>query len=127
MEHNFTLIVTPEKGTAVFSNREYREEELVGKFLQNTPNKTGRKATDELWESGTLGRYCNHSERCNTSLVKTDDGYDLYANKVIEVGDEITVNYYAVEFKLDIPRGTHVKASFVKKDYKRYGKEICEY
>ncbi len=127
MDLNFTLIVVPEKGTGVFSNKDYREEELVGVYLQSTPVKLGRKITDELWESDTLGRFCNHSEIANTSLVKTAEGYVLYANRPIERGDEVTVNYYAVEYKLNIPRGTHIGSSFVKKDYKNYGKIVCEY
>ena len=108
MDLNLTLIVTLDKGVAVFTNKEYREEELVGKYLENTPNKLGRKISDELWESDILGRFCNHSEHPNTSLVKTETGY-------------------AVEFKLGIPRGTHISPSFVNKDYKKFGKAICEY
>jgi hypothetical protein len=127
MDPNFTLLIVPDKGTGVFANKEYTEGELLGGFLQNTPPKVGRQITATLWESDTLGRFCNHSEKANTSLVKTESGYVLYANKDIEKGDEITVNYYAVEFKLNIPRGTHVNNTFVRKDYKNYGKTICEY
>lgn len=127
MDLSLTLIVTLEKGVGVFTNKEYREEELVGKYLQNTPNKLGRKIIDGLWESDTLGRFCNHSERPNTTLVKTESGYDLYANRPIEIGDEVTVSYHVVEFKLGIPKGTHINPSFVNKDYKKYGKAICEY
>jgi hypothetical protein len=127
MDLNLTLIVTLDKGVTVFTNKEYREEELVGRYLENTPNKLGRKVSDELWESDILGRFCNHSEHPNTSLIKTETGYDLYANKSIEIGDEITVSYYAVEFKLNIPRGTYISPSFVNRDYKKFGKVICEY
>ncbi len=127
MDLNFTLIILPEKGTGVFSNKDYREEELIGIYIQNTPTKSGRKITNELWESDTLGRFCNHSEVANTTLVKTAEEYVLYANRNIDRGDEITVSYYAVEFKLKIPRGTYVNTTFVKKDYKNYGKIICEY
>ena len=127
MDLNFTLIILPEKGTGVFTNRDYRQEELVGSYLENIPNKVGRQITDTLWESDTLGRFCNHSEKANTSLVKTESGFVLYANRDIEKGDELTVNYYAVEFKLGIPRGSNVSRAFVSKDYKKYGKAICEY
>ncbi len=127
MDPNFTLLIVPDKGTGVFANREYTEGELLGGFLQNTPPEIGRKATDTLWETGIFGRYCNHSEAANATMVEIDGGFVLYANRNIDRGDEVTVNYYAVEFKLNIPRGTHVNTTFVRKDYKNYGKTICEY
>lgn len=127
MEINFTLIVLPEKGTGVFSNKYFEVEELIGVYIQNEPSKVGRQLTSSLWESDPLGRFCNHSERPNATLVQTKTGYSLYANRSIEIGDEITVSYPAVEFKLNQPRGTYCKSSFVKADYKNYGKSLCEY
>lgn len=127
MDNNFTLIVTSEKGTGVFTNKEYREEELVGIYIQNTPSRLGRKLASELWESDPLGRFCNHSERANTTLVKTETGYDLYANRPIDIGDEVTVSYHVVEYKLRRPKGEYYRPKFVNKDYTKYGKGVCEY
>lgn len=127
IEANFTLIVLPIKGVGVFSNAYFEEEELIGEYVESRPSKLGRKLTATLWESDPLGRFCNHSERPNTTLVKTENGYNLYANRPIDRGDEITVSYHVVEYKLERPKGEYFKSNFVNRDYKNYGKLICEY
>jgi len=124
METKFALIVLPEKGTGVFSNIYFEIEDLVGYYIQDTPSKNGSRLTGTLWETDILGRYCNHSEKPNTSLVQTATGYSLYANRPIEVGDEITVSYHAVEFKLKQPKGVYFKSNFISKDYKNFGKTV---
>lgn len=127
IEINFTLIVLPVKGVGVFSNTYFEEEDLIGIYVESKPNKLGRKLTATLWESDPLGRFCNHSEHPNTTLVKTENGYNLYANRPIDRGDEITVSYHVVEYKLERPVGEYFKSTFVNRDYKNYGKSICEY
>ena len=127
METNFTLIMLLDKGAAVFSNVDFNTEDLVGVYVENKPNRVGRQLTSTLWESDPLGRFCNHSERPNTTLVKTETGYNLYANRPIERGDEVTVSYHVVEHKLERPRGEYYKSKFINKDYKNYGKSVCEY
>lgn len=127
MENNFTLIVLSDKGVGVFSNKYFNVEDLIGVYLENKPSKLGRKLTDTLWESDPLGRFCNHSERPNTTLVQTETGYNLYANRPIERGDEVTVSYHVVEYKLERPRGEYFKPSFISNDYKNFGKSVCEY
>lgn len=127
IEANFTLIVLPIKGVGVFSNAYFEEEEFIGEYVESRPSKLGRKLTATLWESDPLGRFCNHSERPNTTLVKTENGYNLYANRPIDKGDEITVSYHVVEYKLERPKGEYFKSNFVNRDYKNYGKSICEY
>lgn len=127
IEANFTLIVLPIKGVGVFSNAYFEEEEFIGEYVESRPSKLGRKLTATLWESDPLGRFCNHSERPNTTLVKTENGYNLYANRPIDRGDEITVSYHVVEYKLERPKGEYFKSNFVNRDYKNYGKSICEY
>jgi hypothetical protein len=127
IEANFTLIVLPIKGVGVFSNAYFEEEEFIGEYVESRPSKLGRKLTATLWESDPLGRFCNHSERPNTTLVKTENGYNLYANRPIDKGDEITVSYHVVEYKLERPKGEYFKFNFVNRDYKNYGKSICEY
>jgi hypothetical protein len=127
IEANFTLIVLPIKGVGVFSNAYFEEEEFIGEYVESRASKLGRKLTATLWESDPLGRFCNHSERPNTTLVKTENGYNLYANRPIDRGDEITVSYHVVEYKLERPKGEYFKSNFVNRDYKNYGKSICEY
>jgi hypothetical protein len=127
MVDKFTLIVLPDKGTGVFSNVYFEVEDLVGVYVENVPNRVGRKLTDSLWESDPLGRFCNHSERANTTLVQTRTGYNLYANRPIDKGEEVTVSYHVVEYRLQRPRGEYFKTSFIFKDYKNYGKSVCEY
>lgn len=127
METNFTLIVLPDKGAAVFSNIYFDTEDLIGVYIQNTPSKLGRQLTATLWESDPLGRFCNHSERPNATLVKTENGYNLYANRPIDRGEEVTVSYHVVEHKLGRPKGEYFNPAFVNIDYKNYGKSTCEY
>jgi hypothetical protein len=127
MNPNFTLLIIPDKGTGVFSNEYFEPENLIGVFIQDTPNPHGRKLTEGLWESSILGRFCNHSERPNATLVQTETGYSLYANRYIDKGDEITVSYHVVEYKLGKPRGEYYKSSFVDTTYSKYGKLICEF
>jgi len=123
----FTLIVIEGRGTGVFSNEYLNTEDLIGTYIQNTPSKVGRQLTGTLWESDPLGRFCNHSERPNATLVQTKTGYNLYANRPIDKGDEITVSYHVVEYKLGRPRGEFYKPGFVDITYSKYGKLICEY
>jgi hypothetical protein len=123
----FTLIVVQGRGTGVFSNEYLNTEDLVGVFLEDKPNKLGRRLTGTLWESNMLGRFCNHSERPNTSLVQTEVGYNLYANRPIDIGDEVTVSYHVVEYKLGRPKGEYYRAGFTDINYKNFGKSICEY
>ncbi len=123
----FTLIVIQGRGTGVFSNEYLNTEDLIGVYVENKPNKVGRKLTDTLWESDPLGRFCNHSERPNATLVQTETGYNLYANRPIDKGDEITVSYHVVEFKLGRPKGEYYKPGFTEKVYTKYGKSVCEY
>ena len=127
MENNFTLIVLLDKGVGVFSNKYFNVEDLIGVFLENKASKLGRKLTDTLWESDPLGRFCNHSERPNATLVQTETGYNLYANRPIDIGDEVTVSYHVVEYKLGRPKGEYFKPSFINNNYKNFGKSICEY
>jgi len=101
----FTLVVIQGRGTGVFSNVYLNAEDLVGIYIENKPNRIGRKLTDTLWETDPLGRFCNHSERPNTSLVQTEIGYNLYANRPIDIGEEVTVSYHVVEYKLGRPKG----------------------
>jgi len=129
MNNNFTLIVLPDKGTGVFANKEYTPNEVLGEFLQNTPSRLGSKVkgVEGLWESDTLGRFCNHSANPNTYLDKTEPGYLLYAKSTIDIGDEITVNYCMVDDKLGLPLGITIYPIFIEMNYKEYGKSICEY
>lgn len=128
MEINkFTLVVIQGRGTGVFSNVYFETEDLIGVYIENKPNRVGRKLTDTLWESDPLGRFCNHSERPNTTLVQTETGYNLYANRPIDIGEEVTVSYHVVEYKLDRPKGKYYKVGFTDVNYKNFGKTICEY
>ena len=127
MVSKFTLIILPEKGASVFSNTYFDIEDLVGVYLEDKPNKLGRQLTGTLWESNMLGRFCNHSERPNTSLVQTEVGYNLYANRPIDIGDEVTVSYHVVEYKLGRPKGEYYRVEFTDTNYKNFGKSICEY
>ncbi len=127
IDSNFTLIELSDKGAGVFSNKGYTPNEVLGEYIQNTPTKIGRKLTDNLWETNLLGRYCNHSGQPSGYLVEIETGYVLCASNYIDIGDEITVNYYAVESKLGLTVGTFARSSFIKRDYKQYGKVICEY
>lgn len=123
----FVLIVLQGRGTGVFSNTNFDTEDLIGVYIQNKLNKVGSQLTDTLWESELLGRFCNHSERPNATLVQTETGYDLYANRPIDIGDEITVSYDVVEHKLGRPRGSYYRIGFTDVNYKNFGKSICEY
>jgi len=123
----FTLVVIQGRGTGVFSNVYLNAEDLVGIYIENKPNRIGRKLTDTLWETYPLGRFCNHSERPNTSLVQTEIGYNLYDNRPIDIGEEVTVSYHVVEYKLGRPKGEYYKVEFTDTNYKNFGKTICEY
>jgi hypothetical protein len=129
MNNYFTLIRLPEKGTGVFANRFFNQNEELGIYLENVPTKIGRKVggVDNLWESDILGRFCNHSGNPNTYFKNTEQDFMLYSLKSINIGDEITVNYNTVDKLLGLPIGIVVFPYFVKKDYKEYGKVICEY
>lgn len=127
IEAKFTLIVLPIKGVGVFSNTYFEEEDLIGVYVEPKPSKLGRKLTATLWESDPLGRFCNHSEKPNTTLVEIEDIYHLYANRPIDIGDEITVSYHVVEYKLQKTKGEYFKSNFINLDYKNFGRSVCEY
>ncbi|WP_428232478.1 SET domain-containing protein-lysine N-methyltransferase [Flavobacterium sp.] len=45
------------------------------------------------WETDDLGRYCNHSLTPNTTVVFQENQLILKANRKIEYGEEILVDY----------------------------------
>ncbi|MNQ89722.1 SET domain protein [compost metagenome] len=56
------------------------------------------------WETDDLGRYCNHSLTPNTTVVSQGDKLELKANRKIEYGEEVLVDYRKItEFTGYIP------------------------
>lgn len=47
----------------------------------------------DWWETDDLGRYCNHSLTPNTRVIFHENRLELIANKHINSGDEILVDY----------------------------------
>lgn len=56
----------PKKGMSLFSNKDVKKGEEVGKLLSKTKTLNGRpiwQIEEKLWETDVIGRYINHSSK----------------------------------------------------------------
>ena len=91
-------------GTGLFARRAIPAGTYIGTYWGPEAKRNGRyvlwvnddPADDEAWQGRSgrnLLRWLNHSADCNAEF----DGYDLYALRDIQPGEEITF-YYGDEF-----------------------------
>lgn len=52
-----------------------------------------KQMSKKWWETDDLGRYCNHSLTPNTVVVFYGNQLELQANRQLESGEEILVDY----------------------------------
>jgi hypothetical protein len=120
---NYCILKTDIKGICVFSNKLYKENEIIGEYIGLLQNNNGRILANNMYESEILGRYCNHSDTPNTKLFKIEDGsIILLANQTIRIGDEIVTNYIDVECIINVPFLTYYKHHFTNTKLFNFGK-----
>ncbi|MGD8308772.1 MAG: SET domain-containing protein-lysine N-methyltransferase [Chromatiales bacterium] len=84
-------------GTGLFARRPIRKGEHIGTYEGPTARRDGRYVLWVYAGSGSavgrsgrnLLRYLNHQRPGNAEF----DGFDLYARRMIRVGEEITFDY----------------------------------
>lgn len=122
---NYCIIKTNKKGIAVFSNKVFVKDEIIGEYIGVLQNENGRKLYNGMYESAILGRYCNHNSKPNTNLVELETGsIILISNTNINIGDEITTNYLEVERMIGVPYLTYYKEYFTNTSYTDFGNII---
>ena len=124
----YSILDTKIKGKAVFATKVFVKDEFIGEYYKNTPIKEYPKNIYG-WYDRELGRYCNHSNTPNTYVKETInlDGYDLYANCNINVGDEIVVDYVFMEILTNAPAGVFYKQYFNNIILKNFGNNYTNY
>ena len=109
---NFFISQTKEKGNCVFSKKKYEIGELIGEYITSKPNIIGKMLLSDKWETDILGRFCSHNSNPNTKLKIEESTIYLYAIKIIEINDEIVVNYVEVSKILNLPDEIFYKPHF---------------
>lgn len=106
----------PKKGMSLFSNRDVKKGEEVGKLLSKTKTLNGRpiwQIKEKLWETDVIGRYINHSSKPNTKASVKDGEVFLTAVRDIDKGEEITLDYSSIEKMLGVKKGTFLLDDFI--------------
>jgi hypothetical protein len=118
---SFCIVATTTKGEAVFSNENIKRGTLIDTYLINTPQKVGRKLSDNIWET-LLCRFVNHNDNPNTYMVEENGVVNLYSNCMINIGDEIVSNYREVEKMVNVSQGSYYRHTFNQTILMNYGK-----
>jgi SET domain-containing protein len=108
----FYIEEVPKKGMSLFSNKDVKKGEEVGKYLSKTKTLNGRQI-DDLWETDVIGRYVNHSSKPNTKAIVRDGEVFLIAVRDINKDEEITINYSSIEKMLGVDKGSFLLDGFV--------------
>ena len=108
----FYIEEVPKKGMSLFSNRDVKKGEEVGKHLSKTKTLNGRQI-DNFWETDVIGRYANHSSKPNTKAIVRDGEVFLIAVRDINKDEEITINYSSIEKMLGVDKGSFLLDGFV--------------
>jgi SET domain-containing protein len=106
----------PKKGMSLFSNKDVKKGEEVGKLLSKTKTLNGRpiwQIEEKLWETDVIGRYINHSSKPNTKASVRDGEVFLIAVRDINKDEEITINYSSIEKMLGVDKGSFLLDGFV--------------
>lgn len=108
----YVILNTEVKGKAVFAKEDIPASSLIGEYFKNFPNSIFKSNIFGFYDR-ELGRYCNHVNKTNTYVVKVEDGYDLYSNRLIKKGEEIGVSYLEMEQLSNVPKYTFYKNHFI--------------
>jgi len=101
----YVIQQVPNKGYGIILQSEFNIGDEIGKLISSTPNKIGRKIKRTAHETDVLGRYSNHSNNPNVKYDMRDGEVYLIANKNINAGDELLINYKDLEDLLGMRPG----------------------
>lgn len=96
---SFEICKDDSKNNKILSLKIILKNEIIGIWITDKPiSKQSRFLFQEhmqkkWWETDDLGRYCNHSENPNTSVIDSSGKLELKASRTIQKGEEILVNY----------------------------------
>jgi hypothetical protein len=93
----YVIQQVPNKGYGIILQSKFNIGDEIGKLISSTPNKIGRKIKRTAHETDVLGRYSNHSNNPNVKYDMRDGEVYLIANKNINAGDELLINYKDLE------------------------------
>lgn len=116
---NYCIVKTSTKGYTIFSNKVFYENDIIQKYT--TKEKTDyHELLPGIWETHFC-RYCNHSALPNTKLKDINGELYLIAKELIEIGDEILVNYKDVESHLNTQPNVFYKNHFLETKLNNFG------
>ena len=101
----YVIQQVPNKGYGIVLQSKFNIGDEIGKLISSTPNKIGRKIKRTAHETDVLGRYSNHSNNPNVKYDMRDGEVYLIANKNINAGDELLINYKDLEDLLGMRPG----------------------
>ena len=101
----YVIQQVPNKGYGIVLQSKFNIGDEIGKLISSTPNKIGRKIKRTAHETDVLGRYSNHSNNPNVKYDMRDGEVYLIANKNINDGDELLINYKDLEDLLGMRPG----------------------
>ena len=81
-------------GKGAFATKNLKKGELVGMAVTDEEAVKPIKDPKDFRDARTkLGKYLNHQTKHNASLKSENNTLNIYTNRVVKKGDEITVNY----------------------------------
>lgn len=95
----FEICKDNSKNNKICSLKIILKNEIIGVWVTDKPTSTQSRflfqeqMQKKWWETDDLGRYCNHSEKPNTSVIYSPGKLELKASRTIQKGEEILVNY----------------------------------
>ena len=81
------------EGQGIFATQDYEAGDRIGiAMTSGGEDEFGAK----IWNLTEMARYCNHQQKANADLVKSDNLCYLSANRTIKTDDEIFSSYAQV-------------------------------
>lgn len=115
----YSLYNFKSRGTGVISTEVIPSNKLIGFYFTKNELVTSesRPIYDGWIETNPLGRYLNHNENPNLTLIKNENVIELYSNQIIPKHTELTVDYLNVVKLINLPESLILSYEIFNFDY----------
>lgn len=107
------------RGVGVITTEIINENSFIGNYMMKDIRITSnsRLVYDGWIETNPIGRYLNHNITPNCFLKKIGNSLKLYSNKPIDEFTELTVNYFEVADRINLPTELYLKYNITNFNY----------
>lgn len=101
----FTLYKFSTKGIGVVSTTVIPKGTFIGHYYSKNiiPSEKNRLLHDGWVETYPLGRFLNHNMKSNLRLILDKDVVMIYSDQIININEELTVNYLKAVNLINLP------------------------